>query len=349
VAALAGSAALFAGAMACDPPPPKVPPRASLIADPPPTETGEMPGAGQSDLDRGLAYVRNNAFADALPYLERAVKAMPSGAEACYYLALAHDRTGKRREAQAGYERALSLDPKLTNARINLGAMYLEEPPQPEKAIALLEPAAAAEPDATDIHMNLAFAYRLLKKPEKAAEHYRGALRRDDNPDARAMLVEVLSELGQKDEVVVELKKLMPAYEKDVKKMTGLGKELGKAGAFKECVEAFNKVMALDAKNANALVNRGICRHELKEGEDQVIKDYEQAVAIDPKFQAGWYYLGVSQIALRKRAKASEAFEKAYHLGPDTPIGQKAKDKWDAMIRESGGTPSRTPPKKKGG
>jgi len=240
----------------------------------------------------------------------------------------------KRKEAEVGYQRALALDPKLVNARINLGAMYLEDPPQPDKAIAALEPAVALEPDAADLHLNLAYAYRLGRQPEKAAAHYRTVLKADDNPDVRFMLVEVLGDAGKSDEMVAELNKLLPLYDKDVKRIAFIGMRFAKAHAFTECVDTFNKAIKLNAKDPNLWLNRGLCRHELKQDEESVADDYRKALEIDKTFQPAWYYLGVSYAAQKKRAKAVDSFERCTKLGPDTPVGKRAKEKWDALIKE---------------
>ncbi len=337
IGSLIGIAALVAG---CTTQPAIPPPHASLEADPPPTENGAMPGAAAGDLDRGLEYVKNEAYAQALPYLDKAVAEAPNDADAVYYLALCQDKTGKRKEAEAGYQRALSLNPKLVNARINLGAMYLEEPPEPKKAIAALEPAVALEPDASDLHMNLAYAYRLDQQLDKAAEHYRAVLKAEDNPDVRFMLVEVLSDAGKTEDMVAELNKLLVRYEKDVKRVAFIGMRFAKAHAFSECVDTFNKAIKIDGKDPNLWLNRGICRHELKQNEDQIQDDYRKAIDLDAKFQPGWYYLGMSYAGMKKRTNAVDALERCFKINEDTPVGKKAKEKWEALIREAGGNPS---------
>jgi tetratricopeptide (TPR) repeat protein len=306
------------------------PPRPVLEADPLPTVDGD-PGQGATELDRGIALVQNERFADGIAMLERAIKSFPNDSQAVYHLGYAYDRTGRRREAEEGYQRALVLDPKLVSARINLGAIYLEQPQQPVKAIAALEPAIALEPKAVDLRLNLAFAYRLTKNLDKAAEHYRVALQVEDRLDTRQMLADVLFDAGKKSEAVVEMKKLLPNFSKNVKALGAYGARFAKAGAYDDCVATFTKAIALDGKDASLWLNRGLCRHELKEPEAEVAADYERAAELDPNYQPAHYYVGMALLAAKKRAKAAEAFERAYKLGRDTPVGVKAKERWDEL------------------
>jgi tetratricopeptide (TPR) repeat protein len=341
ICALAAPASL--ALCGCPPPDPVVPPPTSLLdADPPPTADGQVPGAATGDLDRGMEYLKQNAFAEAIPYLEKAVAAQPKNGQAVYYLARCYDAAGKRDKAIAGYEQALQLDPTLLEARVNLGSMYMEEdPPRAEKAIEVLTPALKVEPDAADLRRLLAFAYDTAKQYDKSAEHYRAALassalKPNEVVELRFALGEVLAKAGKKDEMAAELGKLTTQYEKekDVKHMAIVGMKLAKAGAFDACVETFARAIHIDQKDPNLWLNRGICRHELKQDEEKVADDYRKAIDLDKSFQPGWYYLGMSFSAQKKRAQAVDAFEKCRKLGPDTPVGKKAAERKEALVKE---------------
>jgi tetratricopeptide (TPR) repeat protein len=321
------SAALGLGG--CPPPQPELP-DPTLIADPPPTEDGRLPGAGMSDLDRGMAYVKSEAYAEALPYLDRAVASQSENAEAQYYRALACERTGNLLEAEKGYRKAIEVDGRLVNARINLGALYLEDPPRPELAIEVLAPAAEYEPEAADVHLNLAFAYRLDKRPAEAEKHYLKALSLADDPNTRFDLADLLFEEGKLEQMVEELRKVLPAVAKDLKRVTVVAHRLAKGGAYEDCIKAFDYAVALDAKEPGYLVHRGLCKHGLKR-EDAARADFEAAIALDGSYQPAWYYLAQALLQSKRRQKATDAFEKAIKLGKDTPVGKKAREELSAM------------------
>src|SRR5690606_5496772 len=87
-------------------PEPATPPP-SLVADPPPTEDGLPPGAGQGDLDRADALLQREAWEEALPYAEKALAAQPSNGAAHFYVALAKYRLGDVEAAEQGFRDAL--------------------------------------------------------------------------------------------------------------------------------------------------------------------------------------------------------------------------------------------------
>lgn len=307
------------------------PPRPVLTADPLPSLDGGSPGQSATELDRGIAMVQNERYADGIATLEKAIKLLPNDAQAVYHLAYAYDRTGKRAEAESRYERAIVLDSKLVSARVNLAAMYLEPPARPEKAVLVLEPAVALEPKAVDVRLNLAFAYRQANEVDKAAAQYRAALETEDRVATRQMLADVLFDGGKMTEAAVEMRKLVPNFSKNSKALAAFGGRFAKAGAFEDCVAAYGAAIAVDGKDASHWLNRGLCRHELHQPEVEVATDYERAVQLDANYQPAHYYVGMALLAAKKRIKAAEAFERAYNLGASTPVGRKAKERWDEL------------------
>jgi Flp pilus assembly protein TadD len=318
-------------AAGCTPPKPPPPPPV-LIAEPPIALDGAGSSKGETDVDRGVVLVQNERFAEGVQLIERGMAAGFGDAESAYYVAYGHERLGHRNEAENYYLKALQLEPTMVNARVNLAAIYLEEPLQPAKAIAVLEPAVASEPKSVDVRLNLAYAHRLEKNFAKAAEHYRAALAIEEKLETRQMLADVLFDAGDAKEVVVEMKKLLPSFTKNAKAMAAFGGRFAKVGAYTDCVSAFTKAIELEPRDANHYVNRGLCRHELGEPEASVAQDFEKATALDPKNQAALYYLGMSMIIVKKPGRALESFEKAVRLGGGTPFGKKAREKWEAMV-----------------
>ena len=87
-----------------------------------------------------------------MPYFRRVVAAHANDAKSTYYLALCLDQLGQRSEATEKYKRAILLDAKLIEPRVNLAAIYLEKPMKPRRAVEVLAPAAKLDPKAYDVH-----------------------------------------------------------------------------------------------------------------------------------------------------------------------------------------------------
>lgn len=325
---VAGLGLLLAG---CEPPPP-VPPRPVLIAEPLPGMENDVLGQERTDLDRGLGLIQNERYADGIALVEKALLSIKNDADAVYHLAYAYERTGRRSEAEATYMRAIAVDPKHTSSRINLAAMYLDEPARPERAVAVLEPAVALDPKATDVRLNLAYAYRLMKDYAKAVGQYRAALATEDKVQTRQMLADVLFDAGSKDELVVELQKLVPSFSKNAKALGAIAGRFAKAGSYGDCLGAAAKAIALDGNDPSFWVTRGLCRHELGESEDAVVTDFERAIEIDSKHQAAHYYAAMSYLRSKKKTKGIEALDRTMRLGLETPFGQKAKERYYSIL-----------------
>ncbi|MBW2458511.1 MAG: tetratricopeptide repeat protein [Deltaproteobacteria bacterium] len=311
-------------------PPPATGPGPSLVADPAPTEDGLPPGAGTGDLDRGVAYVKKQAWTEAIPHLEKAIAAKPDSSEAEYYRALAYDNLKERDKAEKGYARALELDDKLINARLNLAALYLEEPARPKEAIELLKPAVEQEPEAADIRVTLAFAYRLAEDFAKSAEQYGEALKLKDDFKTRYDYADMLFAAGKRPEAAEQMRRLLPQIEKDLEMVAWAAHRFAKCKAYADCVKAFDMAVKLNDKEPGFYLHRGLCKHGLKD-EKAARADYAKATKADPKFAPAYYYLGASYLSDNKRQMASKAFQRAAKLGKGTPVGDKAAAKLKKM------------------
>jgi Tfp pilus assembly protein PilF len=324
--ACAGVLLLVVGCGPSNQPPPRI-----LDADPAPTDDGRAPGAGQADLDRGVAYVEKEAWEDALPHLQAAIEAQPKNAEAHYYLAVVHSRMGQRDEAKKGFEEALELDPSLTLARAHLAEILLtSQPIAAKQAIEVLGPAIEAEPKAPDLHQLMGFAYRVEKDYGASDKHYKASLSAKDDAQVRFDYADMLFEAKRLDESARQMRKIMPAFEKDKTVLAQLAHRFAKAKAFDDCVDAFTKAIAVDAKEPGFFLHRGLCQHSLKK-EAAARADYEKALAVDKKFQPAYYYMGMSWLGEEKRTRAIQALRKAWNIDKGSKVGKAARAKLDEL------------------
>jgi tetratricopeptide (TPR) repeat protein len=331
--------AAMAGLCSCSSQPAGKGPRQLLVADPP-LGSGEAPGAGLADFDRGVALVKKEAYSDAIGYFDKTLAAKPGNAVAHAYRAMAKDRTGDRAGAEQDYKRALELDPKLLEAAINLGALYLDDAggkatPQPDKAIELLSKAAEQAPpeDQADIRTNLAFAYRLTKNYDRAADQYRMALQRGEQASVRYAFGDMLIEAGRCKEAGEQLIKAAEGYREDAVRLAKLADDLGRCKAFDQCVLVLDMAVQREPTKPDWYVRRGVCRHGAGD-EPKARADFEEAIKRDAKFAPAYYYLGMSYLADKQRLNASKALEKAAAFDRDGPVGKRAKEALDKMAAE---------------
>lgn len=302
---------------------PQVPPSAPLTADPPHSSASADPGSAETELDRGVAYLKSDRLEDARSHLERSLQLKATG-DAHYYLGVVKEKLHDVPGAEEAYKKSLELDGKLTEAAINLGAIYLDDPPRPDLAIAVLEAALAKGPGDARLTQNLAYAYGLKGDVAGASKQYDAALSKGDDAMVRFAYGTMLFEHKELEKAAEQLKKALAGVKDDAPLLVTLGRMLGGSKAYGECVAAFDRAIKIKATEPEWFVRRGTCRHEIKD-EAGAQSDFQAAIKVDPKFAAAHYYLGLSLLETRKPNSAIAALEKAALLGGDIAKAAKAK------------------------
>lgn len=304
--------------------PPSVPPSMAAGSSSPPPGDAPANGASAPEVNRAIAAIKANDFKSAKAALEQALHANPKNGTAAYYLGVALEGLGDEQGAEQRYKDAMMLAPDVVEASINLGALYLDAN-RYDDAIAVTKSGLAKRADDPALHANMAMALRGKGDKEGAAAEYAKAVKVvGDNAQLRLQYGSLLLELGKKPEAAAELKGALANAGSDRALLASIGRLLGPAGAFAECITAFDKAIAAgDA--AELHVSRGLCRHSLKD-ETGAKADFEAAIKLDPKFPPAHYYLGQALIALGKNADAAKELDEAAKLAPTSPLGKKAKD-----------------------
>jgi len=89
----------------------------------------------------------------------------------------------------------------------------------------------------------------------------------------------------------------------------------------KRAKEALDTAIQMDPKSSRAHVAHGVGFYYLPAsfggGAENAIKDYKQAIALDPKNAEAWLWLGVAYAKSHQNAQAREALSKSLQLDPD--------------------------------
>jgi Flp pilus assembly protein TadD len=182
--------------------------RSQKVANP----LNELLGEAQRDIDK-------NNFEAAIAPLQKVIADQPDSAYAHFQLAYVYTALKKTDEARAEYERTLSIDPKMTEAYLDLGILLLDKDPAAavapltkvagllpaesrphfllgvalersgnlSAAVAAFENAVVLDPQDLDALLHLADAYLVLNRPANAETKFRSALERQPQ-DPRALL-----------------------------------------------------------------------------------------------------------------------------------------------------------------
>src|SRR5258708_27751424 len=131
-------------------------------------------------LDEAQRDIDKNEFEAAIAPLQKFIGERPEFAYAHFQLAYVYTALMKTDEARAEYERTIAIDPKMAEAYLNLGLLYMSgSPPADDRAIAPLRKAVELMPGQKQPLRDLAVARSRSGDAAGAAESFEALLRLD--------------------------------------------------------------------------------------------------------------------------------------------------------------------------
>ena len=158
------------------------------------TKTEKLANPLNDLLDQAQRDIDQQQFEAAIAPLQKVLAEQPDFAYGHFQLAYVYTALKKTKEAQAEYERAAALDPKMGEAYLNLGLLLLQsDPPGAEpqfaRAVAPLRQAVELMPGQREPLRALAIAQQRSGDEAGAEQSFRELLRLDpDNYDANMQL-----------------------------------------------------------------------------------------------------------------------------------------------------------------
>lgn len=148
--------------------------------------------SGPRALLKGKELIDKGQFAQAIEKLQTATAILKTNAQALNYLGIAYQGAGQVTNAAMAYQRALSFDPDLAEARFNLGCLWLEQnrPDKLETAKAELTAYTLRRPRVPEGWLKLGTAQLRSREWNNAEKSFNEALR------LNAQSAEALNGLG---------------------------------------------------------------------------------------------------------------------------------------------------------
>ena len=95
--------------------------------------------------------------------------------------------------------------------------------------------------------------------------------------------------------------------------------------------DALDKAIAMDPKSAKALLAHGVGYYYLPVnfggGPENAMKDFREAITLDPKLADAYLWTGIAQRKIRQNALARDSFTKALQLAPGRVWAKAQLDK----------------------
>ncbi len=219
-------------------------------------------------------------FESAVLHYKKAVELSPADAQLTYNLAEAlHFSSRPRADAIAMYLKALELNPRLVEAKVNLGKAYAEKGEYSKAKETLLEATRLEGADA-EAHYNLGVIFMRENNLVAALSSYEAAL------------------------------KLNPRH---AQALNNMGVALDAKGEPKRALDYFKQSALADPTFAEAFFNQGMSYMRLNR-QVEATKAFEQALKLEPASSSPYVQLGGLYLKQGKADRAEQAFKKALEL-----------------------------------
>jgi superkiller protein 3 len=275
-------------------------------------KSAEMQKMVETHYDAGVTYLNDGKTPQALKELLEAQRMAPDNANVMHALAMAYQQKGLYDESRQHYLKAIALDPKLTEARNNLGTLYLIRS-EFDQAIVEFE-TCLKDPEYLTPEKalyNLGVAYFNKKDLDKSIHYYDRSLQ--IMPDQ----INALHNVG----FCYELKK-----------------------DFAQAANYYKRALAVEPDFKEALFRLGTVRMEQADYTDAV-KHFRKALKLDPDYLPALYQLGRALVKAGDPKEGANMLEEVAQKDPQGELGKKAAQELSLIkVDKFRGIPS--PPKR---
>jgi tetratricopeptide (TPR) repeat protein len=220
-------------------------------------------------LDEAQRDIDKNDFTAAITPLQKFIAEKPDVAFAHFQLAYAYTALKQVPEARVEYEKAIAIDPKMSEAYLNLGILLTE--PAPADAVAPLKKAVELLPSQSRPRILLGVAQERSGDFTGAANSFEGAVNLDPRDmEATLHLARLYLKLKRPAEAESKFRALLSADPNSTVAALGLAQTLDAEGK-PEAADAWQKYLALQPNDQAA---RARIIHSLVEQQN-----YDQALA----------------------------------------------------------------------
>jgi Flp pilus assembly protein TadD len=265
-------------------------------------------------LDEAKRDIDRNDFEAAIAPLQKVIAEEPNTAYAHFQLAYVFTALKRVDEARAEYERTIAIDPKLSEAYLDLGILLLDK--DPHAAVAPLTKAVEMRAAESRPRFLLGVAEERSGDLAKAFDSFEGAVRLDPRDfETIEHLGSLYLQLKRPADAEAKFRSALELQPTDGRALLGLAQSLD-VQKKPEAADAFRKYLAVQPTDAAA---RGRLVHLLLDGQeyDAAIAELDRADAGKPASMESLKLRADIQIAQKKNDDAAATLARAVALAPN--------------------------------
>lgn len=247
-------------------------------------------------IERAAKAYSDKKYEEALSWLHTVLASDSSNAKAHNLLGLIYHRMQKPNLSESEYRKAVQANPKLVEAKYNLGIALFDQKKFKEAERYLEE--AADKQRSSEYTYNLGLCYERLGKADKALSAYDKAIDLDkNNAYAHYSRGRVLFNDKKIPDAITEYKRALEIDPNYADAHNNLGVAYSEQGQYPESIEEFQLALKANPELPQAQQNLGFARAHTTLGMtyfkqanfDKAFEEYKKAITIDP-YDADIYY-----------------------------------------------------------
>jgi len=201
-------------------------------------------------LDEAKRDIDKNEFEAAIAPLQKVIAEQPDSAYAHFQLAYVYTALKKTNEARAEYERTIAIDPKMSEAYLDLGILLLDK--DPAASVAPLTKAAELLPAQSRPHFLLGIALERSGNASAAATAFENAAVLDPlDPDTLLHLGETYLALNRPANAEQKFRNAIERQPREPRALLGLARSLDQQKK-PEATEAYEQYLAVQPADSAA-------------------------------------------------------------------------------------------------
>jgi len=236
----------------------------------------------------------------------------------CFFnnLGNSYNDVGNIDSALLALERAVQINPTLSESRTNLGSIYLKKGHVVD-AINQYREALKINPNDAKTRNNLGNAYMERDWLNYAVSEYHRSIRLEpDFADAYKNLAIAYCKQERFQQAISQLRRAIALEPKDADCYTQLAGVYDQVGNYRQAISQYKIALQINPSLAEAYYGLGLCYNKQKQVDDE-ISAYKMALALKPDMFGALVALGNAYFGQKKYGSAIEQYNKAVLINPD--------------------------------